>query len=159
MSIEKTNSAIDQIKRNAADAKQVEEAAERDSENLNAQIEVLHLNTTEEVAGSVETTIKAFDTSLKSAVDEKVRKPAEDAESTAEDHKAETSEDIKKDTEAISALEGIHTTTVDLSSEVGEAKGKITETLQTREEQVESLESLTKEAFDILDRADKIQLD
>ena len=72
MSIEKTSNAIDRAKQSAADARQVEEAAERDCENLNAQIEVVRANETEEITNSVETTVKAIDSNLRSAVEEKV---------------------------------------------------------------------------------------
>ncbi len=80
MSIEKTSSAIDTIKQSAADARQAEEAAERDCENLNAQIEIVRANETEEIANSVETTVKAIDSNLQSAVAEKVERPADEAQ-------------------------------------------------------------------------------
>ena len=159
MSIEKTSSAIDTIKQSAADARQAEEAAERDCENLNAQIEIVRANETEEITNSVETTVKAIDNNLRSAVAEKVERPADEAQNTAEEHKEETSEDIRRDQEAMSALEGINTTTIDVSSEVGETKNKITETIQTREEQVQSLEGIAQEAMEILDNAAQIELD
>ena len=59
----------------------------------------------------------------------------------------------------MSALDGINTTTIDVSSEVGETKSKITETLQTREDQVESLDSIAQEAMDIFNSASQIELD
>lgn len=159
MSIEKTSSAIDTIKQSAADARQAEEAAERDCENLNAQIEIVRANETEQTANSVETTVKAIDSNLQSAVAEKVERPADEAQNTAEEYKEETSEDIRRDQEAMSALDGINTTTIDVSSEVGETKNKITETLQTRDDQVQSLESIAQEAMEILNNAAQIELD
>ena len=159
MSIEKTSNAIDRAKQSAADARQVEEAAERDCENLNAQIEVVRANETEEITNSVETTVKAIDSNLRSAVEEKVERPADEAQTTAAEYKEETFEDIRHDQEAMSALDGINTTTIDVSSEVGETKSKITETLQTSEDQVESLDSIAQEAMDIFNSASQIELD
>lgn len=159
MSIEKTAGTIDRIKQSAADAQQAEQEAMRDCEQLNAQIEIVRANATEEITNSVETTVRAIDNSLKASVDEKIIRPADEIGSIAAESSNETSEDINHDREAMSALEGINTTTIDVSGEVGEAKGKITETIQTREEQVESLESIAQEATEILNNASQIELD
>ncbi len=159
MSIEKTAKTIDDIRQNAADAKSAEEAARQDCDQLNAQFEIVRANATEEITQSVETTVRAVDKSLEDSVEQNVENPAGEVQDTALEYKGETTEDIRRDQEAMSALEGINTTTIDVSGEVGETKGKITETIQTREEQVDDLDSITQEAMEILNNASQIELD
>jgi len=159
MSIEKNNNTIDRIRQSAADAQQAEQAAMQDCEQLNAQIEIVRSNATEEITNSVETTVKAIDKSLQDSVEDNVERPADEVRDIASETSQETSEDLNKDREALSALDGINTQTIDVSSEVGESKGKIEETMETREEQIENLDTIAQEAMELLNNASKIELD